>query len=668
VANEAFDFIELDTWDFDYGDTDAQKWLVTGPVLGRAINEFSAGLKIGRATYDEREHAFWLVLDDFSGGIGYRRLDIRTQLGTIWDNPTGADVRFSGRVVLPPLISTLGADGIGAYDYSTIGPGSNHNACVSALGGGEGLLYVGIGDTLYSTDKTRAALTAEDVLANSTRINSVFPFFDGTTRYLYYCGTAGTGNSVLRRATVPFGGGSDWDDASAKCIEDAIVYDKGWGVSVIVGSTPIGKIIYSADGVNWSDDLAPVPEILFNAGEAAVSFIGVAPAPWGGSGIYFLNAGKFYCLDFDTRTAYPIDLGDNIRLVCGALYQDTVVVTDGWNVYQYNPTGVETVRNLGVSTKDGLASCIATGRITAMASDGDQLFAVWSLKDAGSTQLMVYTGTGWTTLGDNISSFTAFTCCIEALPYLFAEVQSRRLWIIGAESYSGTTGAGARLYSMPAHGKGPIIGTDTFSSMAGYTTGWIDGGFADLDGILMRMEVDGYYLTTDQHIDVSYRLDNDETAGWTTLGTFYVTGDRLWFDTDQIGLPFRTVQFAVNLHSVYDTTKSPDLRALVLVYDKKPDLRMAWTVRIDVDRMVNEGIEVAGVPATMERVWDKLRKLYSKIQLLYFRIPQAEDPEIRVRMVDIPGTFDDFRDEVGGGGTIDVQLIEVVARDWSGGD
>ena len=49
------DIITLDGVDFP----------VSGPIVARAISEFTAGLKIGPATYDEREHAFWLVLDDF---------------------------------------------------------------------------------------------------------------------------------------------------------------------------------------------------------------------------------------------------------------------------------------------------------------------------------------------------------------------------------------------------------------------------------------------------------------------------------------------------------------------------------------------------------------------------------------------------------------------------
>ena len=60
------------------------KFLVDSPIRGGMVSEFSTGLKIGKATYDEREHAFWLVLDDFTGGFGFRQLEVREAGGTHW--------------------------------------------------------------------------------------------------------------------------------------------------------------------------------------------------------------------------------------------------------------------------------------------------------------------------------------------------------------------------------------------------------------------------------------------------------------------------------------------------------------------------------------------------------------------------------------------------------
>jgi hypothetical protein len=56
--------------------------LIDSPIRGGMVSEFSTGLKVGKATYDEREHAFWVVLDDFTGGFGFRQLEIREAGGT----------------------------------------------------------------------------------------------------------------------------------------------------------------------------------------------------------------------------------------------------------------------------------------------------------------------------------------------------------------------------------------------------------------------------------------------------------------------------------------------------------------------------------------------------------------------------------------------------------
>ena len=57
---------------------------VDSPIRGGMISEFSTGLKVGKATYDEREHAFWRVFDDFSGGFGFLQDDVREAGGTHW--------------------------------------------------------------------------------------------------------------------------------------------------------------------------------------------------------------------------------------------------------------------------------------------------------------------------------------------------------------------------------------------------------------------------------------------------------------------------------------------------------------------------------------------------------------------------------------------------------
>lgn len=82
-----------------------QDLLVRAPVAMQPAVEFVAGIKIGRARYDERTGAFYLVIDDFSGGIGFDVADLREELGVFWDTQE-ADGRRSRHLTLPPLLST----------------------------------------------------------------------------------------------------------------------------------------------------------------------------------------------------------------------------------------------------------------------------------------------------------------------------------------------------------------------------------------------------------------------------------------------------------------------------------------------------------------------------------------------------------------------------------
>lgn len=59
-------------------------FVVNGPIRGGMVSEFATGLKIGPATYDEREHAYWIVFSDFSGGFGFRHSNVREAGGTHW--------------------------------------------------------------------------------------------------------------------------------------------------------------------------------------------------------------------------------------------------------------------------------------------------------------------------------------------------------------------------------------------------------------------------------------------------------------------------------------------------------------------------------------------------------------------------------------------------------
>ena len=158
---------------------------------------------------------------------------------------------------------------------------------------------------------------------------------------------------------------------------------------------------------------------------------------------------------------------------------------------------------------------------------------------------------------------------------------------------------------------------------------------------------------------MEYRVDNVEGA-YTSLGTFTSSIGTLWFDaTNHRGVQFRTVQFRISLDRGATNTLSPELVGLTLVYDKKPSFRSAWSMTIDVNRMVETKTQVGGVDATPLNVWNALQTAYNVKTLVPLIISNVQpSPGLNVRIVDMPLSYDDFRDAVDGQGKINISCLQ----------
>src|SRR3990167_2611073 len=123
-----------------------QAFPVKGFTRGNSVSEFETGIKIGRATYDQREHAFFLVLDDFSAGFGHRRLDIRDELGTFWDSSktNAPDLRRPSHFTLVPRHRVTAIDTL----PDNVGPPARWKSDQNWIYTGE-FIYFSIGRCLY---------------------------------------------------------------------------------------------------------------------------------------------------------------------------------------------------------------------------------------------------------------------------------------------------------------------------------------------------------------------------------------------------------------------------------------------------------------------------------------------------------------------------------------
>lgn len=635
---------------------DGQTYIVQGPVAGRSMTEWSAGLKIGRATYDDREHVFFLNLDDFSGGIGTRKVDLRESLGGFWDNPGGVDVRRSRHITLPPeyAVTSLGTV-VGSLNDA------ERASLISTISGTE-YLYVGLENKLWTVASDRTTVV-ERLNANFTTFMSLVDWRDPTTQVRalfafgvnntydqpYYMSTNGTTFSTINRTGV----------FDAVAFDDKIVAALTKGNSTVFGYAAGFNNNDPAQGLHWNvDDPDPnVSKPLWTPLGRVPQIIGVTRGPWGSPAVYFIDLGRLYVLDFEMRRAVSIDVGENQFITTGTVIQGQVYFTDGWNVWVYDPSGAaETVRRIGIGEKFGWPESAVGWQVKQLVGGTGTLYAILYKPDPPyGSWLWAFTGAGWTPLSSQISGVDPGTALVDR----FSNANPRRALTLSARTSAGA--ASLYYWKLPKTGEFPTVGTGDafFASSAQMITGWYDGGFQDLTGALYRMEIDGFHLTATETVQVEYRLNNDENAAWTLLGTFNNSTRVLWFDAAHRGVSFRTIQFRITLSRGADNTLSPEIVALVLVYDKRPTLRTSWAMRVDVMRMIEQKVDVGGSPATFNSVYQALRNTYQKPTLVPLTIPQVGT--FNVKLVDIPLTLDDFRDEIKGKGFIDISALEPVA-------
>lgn len=472
----------------------------------------------------------------------------------------------------------------------------------------------------------------------------------------------------------------DNGDLQESHIEDAPIHESGTinAIAGVAGEEPWNT------GVLEDGDYVGVMENFETS-----HFVGVAEGPTGEAMPYLRAGNKLFVLDFYARQITPIELGAEGRLVSGVVHQGEVMVTDGWNVFAYSPKG--NYRNIGFPKKQGFGippNMVVNGaikKITNIFSVDSYLCAlVVDVADSlhPNTTLFRHNGLGWHQVGAVMEDFQgAYGFVLDAA---HNQLSNGRAIII-----PGTTGAvvgindvtppvGYYQFTLPNLTHQSTVGLDTFgASGAAFITGWYDGGFLDIQGTLLRLNIDAWSLTTTETVKVEYRLDNDEStpAVWTQLvdvngaaAVFDSTHRTLYFPAaadPRKGIQFRTVQFRIELTRGADATRSPELRSLQLTYIKTPELRTGWTMAIDVNRMIerSQGVDttfyVNAAPATLESVWAKLRDLWNTHHLLECTVPNVQE-SFFVRITDMPLTLDDFRSAVAGQGQCTIQVLEVV--------
>lgn len=648
---------------------------VIGPVAGRTISEFTAGLKVGPATYDERLHAFWISMADFSGGVGWRSEDIRQETGVLWDNSGGVDVRRAGSVTLPPLQAVGAVTAPAGYNYTYRWP----SAPVTGWSPQSGSFYAGFGSGIYVSANGGTTITkVKDISAGGAlyadMISSLVEYKSALYAFPEYHTTPLT--CPYQRATADPSVAGNWSapGVTTTAIFDGIVFDK-----MLLGTcndaggvNPI--IIYTVNGANWNiNDTADAAPIWTGTG-GRIRFVGNLMGPWGDPATYFLANGKYgislYALAFWARKAYEIQVSPGMTIVDALIWNSQVIVTDGMTVYSYSPNG-EVVREMGLPKKSGTPPCFQVAQFLRLFAIGPYLYcAVWQYPN--KCQVWAWNGAGWSPLGEQVTEFACLTASgFSFYNAVFLAVQ-RRLVLFGNATQAANTNPRRLIMDLPTYADTPTFGVDNFAAgPVSYITPWFDGGFHELDGALYWVKNSGYNFSATETVKVEYGLDGDEGT-WTQMvdiarnnAVFTTNTGVLYFKPAAVpvkkGIQFRSVRFRITLARGATVTATPDLSALTLCYDKKPEQRTGWSFNLDINGMLErpDDYTIGGLNFTVARLWTALRTLWNTKTLLTLDVPSIQTGML-VKLEAQSGNFEDFRASVAARGVVNLTCLEPI--------
>jgi len=582
----------------------------------------------------------------------------------LWDNVGGVDTRRPRHITLPIQRET----GVNASSDPSLlqsAAGVVPAAVVSDVGGTD-YLHIAAGDAIYTLNTGRDTLTRRVLMNPGGRTWSQvrrlleFTAADGTRKLYAFGFGPGQNNRFYRSAN-----GTTWTEGD-RFLYDAIVWD---GLLIVQGLDSNEEAIFgSANGDDGDWDVDDVSIGVHWRPGGGVRFIGVAMAPWGASAVYFLDQGRLWVLDWYVHNAIEIeDISNSIQLTDGIMWNGSIYVTDGWNVYEYNTSSSQTVRRIGVFGKDGMPpSWSASDKnyvIVELLAGIDDLIAVCLAKGSTSAEtyrLLVYNGVGWSWLGPEVgTTFAPMAAIVDYFPISFAITAGPTRYIDVLVIDRGTRATELHPYRLPKQGSTPTVGIDGFEDgPLHFETGWFDGGFVDIEGALLRITIDGHNLSASETVKVEYVLNNDEDMSYKTLGTFTQDQQEIWFDAKHQGIAFTTVRFRITLDRGSTITKSPELKALILLFDKIPLVRVSVTATIDVSRIVERGMLINEETATTESVWQFLKSLGNTPELINLVVPSLESGGINVRITGSPAGITDNRPAMGGRGKIQLTMVE----------
>ena len=651
---------------------DGVSYAVRDVVRQQPASEFQAGLRLGSPQHDDRLGAFILGLEDTSGGFGILNADERQNQH---QRPRFAtsETRFPRHHGLGPLVTSVTLTGV------TFPSGIPQGKMVQW---GD-VLIIGVGTKIFKLNSALAlsditpAITGEHADLISHEFND--GFFASNPALLWGLKSTTAGNTTqywIAAAADP--GVGDWSDQGSVTTPEELVSMVSYNQRILKIQGTIMKesnqgTCDDSPGINTWGDLAtsPFTATTFMDVPRHSTFIGTHMVPFspdfmpylilGGSGGY---QGKVAMLDYWARQLKPLELNIG-RISSGFMLDDGIVLSTTYDLFKLIPSDPPVITPLSLRKEQGFDDQMSGALVSGLgAVNGQLVCGLTNLKSgvAGRIWIMQHNGAGW-----HCRAQQSLSNAIVLDLFNYERPASLYGWRSNAYlCWITWTGSACQLHYIkePIGSGNPEQDTTYEYATSGVEeTPWMYGGFEDLYGALLRIRARGH-LTASETVEVSYKLNDDDSAGWTSLGTFNNSVQELSWGTNGVGIRFKSVRFKFTYARGGTVTNTPLVRTFIILYDKKPLTRRSYIFTVDAARMISEQKQADTDPwssftsaVDFKEILDKLvtaKDIYTLLAFTY-----DNEPTRYVKILALPSTEQELHDSMRRG-SIQVQVTEVL--------
>lgn len=546
------------------------EYVTDGEITVAPAMEYAVGLRMGSPNYDTREGAQFRNYNDFRGGLGVRVGDAREFPDRFWAGRAARTWASVQDITLAPLLveCTLGAI-VPSYPAASPAPGGAWAIAPDAAG--TITLFGAMGDKVFANTNAStpafAAITPGGGPAGAQTAGLLYHVnpTNLSDRGLFWA--TGLTDEIWKRNLDA----GTWSQPHATQKSDHLIEFDRKLLSVFAGQVSI-----SADGgVSWTD-IVKVP----TASNFRPFWAGVGLDVFGQLMPYLVSAGTLYAIDVWTRQAIIVELGLPSNVTAAICWQDgEVIATDGFYVKAYHPS--RPVKDMGFNRDGGMETLHLIRNFTVIA--GKYLVAHCDV-GANILALLLWDGVGWHTIEAGDAIFGPFGLWSNGgspsmIHYNGASVYSPAQEIYVMSYVSGRPW----IYHMAADAfKNPQLnGAHKYASYGWVKSTWFDGGFAEMAGTAIEVEVHGVFDGNNKKLTLSYAIDNGTVFNALGATSGSDTVQRFQFASGA-GISFKNIQFLFELSRGATTTHTPVIRAIIFKYLKKPRLRSQYVFSVDV--------------------------------------------------------------------------------------